>query len=103
MLNYCLLYTTCFTYAEENFVRVTSLCYRKLITPNITAQMNKYCEKDVPTSTVKRKLCEAGIYDWIAVKKTLLRKQNNVKRLQRAKAHKNWTIKQGNKAFLTDE
>ena len=34
----------------------------------------------MPTSTVRRKLCESGLYDGITVKKSLLRKQNNVKR-----------------------
>ena len=41
VLNYCLLDTTCFTYAEENFIRVTSLCDRRLTALNITAQLNQ--------------------------------------------------------------
>ena len=45
--------------------------------------------------------CEAGIYGRIAVKKPLLQKQNNVKKL--AKTHKDWTIEQQNKVFWTDE
>ena len=36
-LNYGLLDTTCFTYAEDNFIRVTSLCNRRLTAANITA------------------------------------------------------------------
>ena len=36
-------------------------------------------------------------------KKTLLRNQNTVKRLQCAKAHKNWKIEQLNKVLWTDE
>ena len=52
---------------------------------------------------VMRRLCEAGLYDRIAVKKPLLRKQNNVKGFQWAKAHKDWTIEQWNKVLWTDK
>ena len=38
--------------------------------------------------------CEAGLYGRIAIKKHLLRKQDNVKRFQLAKVHKDWTIEQ---------
>ena len=57
--------------------------------------------KNVSTSTVGRKVSEAVLYDRIAVKKPLLRKQNNVKRLQLAKVHKNWKIEQCNKVLWT--
>ena len=40
VVNYCLLDTTCFTYAEDNFIYVTSLYDRRLNAPNITAQLN---------------------------------------------------------------
>ena len=79
---------------------VTSLHDRRLVTPNITAQLNQY-EKNVWTSM--RKLCEAVLYGRIAVKKPLLGKQNRVKRLQWAKVLKDWTIEQWNKVFWTDE
>ena len=57
--------------------------------------------KNVPTSTVRR-LHEARFCGRITVKK-LLRKQNNVKRLHLAQAHKDWTIEQWNKVFSTDK
>ena len=59
--------------------------------------------KKVSTSTVRRRLCEADLYGRIAVKKPLLRKQNNVKRLQWTYAHKDWTIQQCNIVLWTDE
>ena len=37
----CLLDTSCFTYAEDNFIRVTSLRDRRLTIPNINAQLNR--------------------------------------------------------------
>ena len=49
--------------AEENFIRVTSLRDRRLTAPNITSQLNKRNKKNLSTSTVKRRLFEAGLYD----------------------------------------
>ena len=46
-----LLDTTRFTYAEDNFIRVTSLGDRRLTAPNITGQLNQCHEKNVSTST----------------------------------------------------
>ena len=40
VLNYCLLDATCFTNAEDNFIRVTSLRDKRLITQNITVKLN---------------------------------------------------------------
>ena len=34
-----------FTYAEDNYIRVNSLCDRRLTAPNITVQLNECCEK----------------------------------------------------------
>ena len=57
------------TRPEDNFIRVTSLFDRRLTAPNMTAQLDQYYEKNVSTSTVKRRLCEAGLFGRIAVKK----------------------------------
>ena len=59
--------------------------------------------KNVSISTVRRKFSEVGVYGRIAVKKSLLRKQNNVKRLQWAKTHKDWTRKHWNNIVWVDE
>lgn len=88
------------TRAEDNFIRVTSLRDRSLTAPNITAQLNQCHEKNVSTSIVRRRLCKAGLYGRIAVKKPLWRNQNNVKRFQRAKVYKEWTREQWNKKIL---
>ena len=44
---------------------VTSSCDKKLTAPNITAQLNKCLDKkkNVSRSAVKRRLCEAGLYE----------------------------------------
>ena len=47
--------------------------------------------------------CEAGLYDRIAVKKAMLTKQNDVKRYQWVKVHKDWTINQWIKSFVAKE
>ena len=60
-------------------------------------------KKNVSTCTVRKRLCEAGLYGRISVKIPLLRKQNNVQRLQSAKVQKDWTIEQWNKVHWTEE
>ena len=59
--------------------------------------------KNVSSSTVKRRLCEAWLYGRISVKKLLWKKQNNVKRLQKPKVYKNLRTDLKNKVILTDE
>ena len=82
--------------SKDNFI---SLQDRKLTVPNITEQLNQCHEKNVSTSIVGRRLWETGLYGRIAVKKPLLRKQINVKRLQWAKIQK----EQWNKVLWTDK
>ena len=62
------------TRAEDNFIRVANLRDRRLTAPDIIEQLNP-CHENMSTSTVRRRLCEAGLYGRIAVKKPLLRKQ----------------------------
>ena len=52
---------------------------------------------------MRRRYSETGQYGRIAVKKPLIRKQNNVKRLQKAKVHKDGTIEKWNKVLWTRE
>ena len=58
-----------------------------------TAQLNQ-CQEKMCQHPLWREDCEAGLYDRISFKKPLLRKQNNVKRFQWAKVHKDWKIGQ---------
>ena len=88
---------------NDNFIRVTSFRDRRLTAPNITAQLTHCHEKNVSTCTARKRLCEAGLYGRISVKIPLLRKQNNVKRLQSAKVQKDWTIEQWNKVHWAEE
>ena len=41
VLDYCMLDSSRFTNAEVNFIKVTSLCDRRLTAPNIAAQLNQ--------------------------------------------------------------
>ena len=61
---------------------------------NWTNEVKKMCQHPLCG-----KDCEAGLYGRIAVKKLLLKKQNNVRRLQWVKAHKDWKKEQWNKEF----
>ena len=45
------------------------VCVTRVTAPSITAQLNQCREKNVSKSTVRRRLCETGLYDRIAVKK----------------------------------
>ena len=56
-------------------MKVISLCDRRLTAPNISAQLNQWCEKNVSTSPVKRRLYEAGLYGRTVVKRPILRKE----------------------------
>ena len=50
--------------------------------------------KNVSTSTVRKRRCEAGLYARIALKKALLKNQNNLESLQKAEAYKDWAKEQ---------
>ena len=87
VLNYCLLDTTCFTNAEDYF---TSHQVRWL-----KADCSKHLYTTEPMSwkkSVRTRLYEAGQHGRFAFKKPLLWKQNDVKRLQWVKVHKDRTI-----------
>ena len=94
VLNYCLLDTNCFTNAENNFIRITSLHDRRLTALNITAQLNQ-CREKMSHHPLWVEDSETGLYGRIVVKTPLSRNQNNVKRLQKAKAYKDWTNRAG--------
>ena len=85
VLDYCLLKPTCFSNAEDNSTRVTSLTDRKLSAPNITDNWTNVVKKISSTGTWTIRHCEAGLYARITLKKQILRKQNNFKTLQWAK------------------
>ena len=103
VLNYCLRDMTCFTDAEDNFISLRFMWQKTDCSKYHSTTEPMSWKKNVSTSTVRRKLCEAGLYSRIAVNKPLLRKQNNVKRFHWAKLHINWTIEQWNKALWTDK
>ena len=87
----CLLDSTCFIFAEDNFIRVTSLRDRKLIARNITIHLNQ-CREKMYQHPPWGEDCEADLYGRIAIKNPLLRNQNNIKRLQWVKVYKVLTI-----------
>jgi hypothetical protein len=84
---------------EDKFIRIRSLCDRRLTARNINIKLNQCCDKNLSTSTIHRRLSKATLNWGIALKKLLLMPQNIVKRLQWAKAHKDWTIEQWNKVL----
>ena len=103
MLNYCSLDTTCFTYAEDNFITSHQLAWQKANCSQNHCITEPMSRNNVSISTVRRILCEAGLYGRIAVKKPMLKKQNNIKRLRWANVHTDWTIQLWNKVLWSDK
>lgn len=91
------------TIAEDKRIVLISKRDRRLTGPEIAAQINLSRDLPVSTSTVKRRLREAGLFGRVAVKKPLLRRQNKIKRLQWAQEHKNWTHEEWERVLFSDE
>ncbi|XP_052349389.1 intraflagellar transport protein 88 homolog isoform X9 [Oncorhynchus keta] len=77
-----------FQYYQENSARVSSLRNRRLTSPQLAASLNSTRKTPVSTSTVKRRLRDAGLLGRVAKKKPHLRLANKNKRLRWAKEHR---------------
>lgn len=91
------------TSAEDQSIVLISKRNRRLTAPEVRSQFNSNRNRSVSVTTVKRRLRAAGLMGRVAVRKPLLRQQNRRKRLQWAKAHKNWTLEDWTKVLWTDE
>ena len=89
--------------SRGQFHQSDQLVWQKADCSKYPAQLNQCQGKNVSASTSRRRFCKAGLYDSIAEKKTLLRNQNNIKRLQWVMAHNDWTLEQLNKILWTEE
>ncbi|CAJ0927773.1 unnamed protein product [Ranitomeya imitator] len=91
--------------SEDKFIRFTSLRNRRLTGAQIRYQVNatqSSSSRHIST-TVKRRLCAAGLHGKIAARKPLLRTDNKEKRLVWAKEHKEWTLDQWKSVLWSDE
>ena len=75
----------CTTEQEDKYIRVSSLRNR------LAASLNSILKTPVSTSTVKRRLWDAGLLGRVAKKKPCLRLANKNKRSSWAKEHRHWT------------
>ncbi|CAJ0966938.1 unnamed protein product [Ranitomeya imitator] len=92
--------------SEDKFIRVTSLRNRRLTAAQIREQVNATqgsSSRYISTTTVKRRLCAAGLHGKIAARKPVLRTGNKQKRLVWAKEHKEWTLDQWKSVLWSDE
>ena len=89
------------TSRQDRFIVRQSLTNRLATAPKIAADFSE--TKPVSVKTIARRLKAAGLDGRVAVRKPLLRKQNIVKRLAWAKAHKNWSLEKWKKCLFSDE
>ena len=80
----------CTNEQQDKNIRVSSLRNRCPASPQLAASLNSTCKTPVSTS-VKRRLREAGLRGRVAKKKPYLRMANKKKRLRWAKEHRHWT------------
>ena len=90
----------CTTEQEDKYIRVSSLRNRRLTSPQLAASLNSTRKTPVSTSTVKRRLRDAGLLGRVAKKKTYLRLANKNKRLRWAKEHRHWTEEDWEKSVM---
>lgn len=91
------------TKREDSLIVRSSKKDRKKPATVLTSEFNVNRDEKISVATVKRRLNSAGLFGRIAAKKPYLRPINKLKRLQWAKAHKNWTTDQWKKVLFTDE
>ncbi|CAK9804896.1 Transposable element Tc1 transposase [Anthophora quadrimaculata] len=88
---------------EDRYIQTISKRNRRMTATEIAAEVNKDREDPIGTTTVKRRLLQAGLRGCVAVKKPLLKDQNKKKRLQWAKLYKDYTAEDWEKVLWTDE
>jgi hypothetical protein len=81
----------CTTERKDKYIRVSSLRNRHLTSPQFAASLNSTCKTPVSTSTVKRRLWDAGLLGRVAMKNPYLRLANKNNRLRWAEEHRHWT------------
>lgn len=70
---------------------------------NIQREINRTHGTSVSVRTVRRRLCDKGLFGRIAVKKPLVSEVNRRRRLQWARQHQHWTADQWASVLWTDE
>ena len=93
----------CTTKQKDTYIRVSSLRNRHLTGTQSAASLNGTRKTPVSTSTVKRRLRDAGVLGRVAKKKPYLRLANKRKRLRSAKEHRYCTEEDWKKGLWTDE
>ena len=89
--------------SDEKYLKVTSLRNRRKSSKELTRDLEEATGKKVFPRLVRKTLTAAGLGDYVAVRKPMLRKRNQHKRLIWARTHKTWTPVQWRKVMFTDE
>ena len=85
--------------SEDKYIRVSSLRNRPLTGPQLAASLTSTRKMPVSTSTVKRRLWDAGLQGRLAKKKPYLRLANKRKGVIWAKEHRHWTEEDWKKCY----
>jgi len=88
------------TRKEDRYIIIICKKNRRKTTAEIRAEVCQAFHKDLSITTVKRRLINSGLNGRNAKKKPLIRKINRVKRLEWAREHTNWQMKQWKKCSL---
>ena len=91
------------TKKEDRYIVINSLRNRRHTAPEIAADFNVHHKTKISTTTVKRRLLDAGLRGRVKVKKPRLTTVHKQKRLTWAKEHKNWTAEDWHKVLWSDE
>lgn len=89
--------------AQDELIRDTSLCNRRLNAPEIKAQLNEHHGTKTSTSTVLRRLREVGLKGCVSARKPFLKVPNKRKRLVWAKERRDWCVEDWCKVLWTSE
>ena len=91
------------TAREDRALIRTSLCNRKLTSPELLREWKEKCSVSASTSTVRRRCLEFGLRGCKARKKPLLTVDQRKRRLQWAVKYGKWRTQDWEKVLFSDE
>jgi hypothetical protein len=91
------------TSAIDKYICSISLRDRRKTAVDIQRELHTYCNINISTMTVRRRLMQGGLFGRVARKKPLISERNRRRRLAWARQRRHWTVKEWEKVLWTDE